>query len=381
MSLITDISFVSRLNPYLKGLKHTGAYNYAARCPFCGDSKKNSVKRRGGFFRGKEETSGMLLFACFNCGVSTTLGKVIQHVSSDLYNEYRLEKYREEEPEHEIELDEKDVDFDIFKTSSRKLEIVYDAALDDLTRLDKLSSNHPAVQYVVNRMIPKNVWYLFYYAPKFMTWTNTLVKKFELREKDYPRLIIPFFNEHGKMFAFAARAFGTETPKYYTIKLDENEEKIYGRERLDYAKPILVVEGQIDSVLLPNCISVSGSSFDTDYIRGIITNCILCPDNEPRNPQIVQLYKKYIAAGYKICMLPDSFKYKDINEAIQGGMTQSEIVQVINTNSYQGLTAEIKFAEWNKCQNKQQNSFSSQKSLNKVNQINNLEALKAQFSY
>ena len=30
-----------------------------------------------------------------------------------------------------------------------------------------------------------------------------------------------FFTEEGKVFAFQARAFGNKTPKYYTIKLDE----------------------------------------------------------------------------------------------------------------------------------------------------------------
>lgn len=366
MSLITDIQFISRLGLYIKGLKHAGGYKYACRCPFCGDSKKNQTKKRGGFFRGKGETSDIMLFSCFNCGVGTTLEKVIQHVSLDLYDEYRLAKYRETvQIEESDESDESEVSLDFFKTSSRKLEIVYDAALDDLFRLDKLSSNHPAVQYIANRKIPNKLRHLFYFAPNFMTWTNTLVKKFEMREKDYPRLIIPYFNQHGRMFAFAARAFGKEEPKYYTIKLDENEEKIYGRERLNYSKPIIVVEGQIDSILLPNAIAVSGSSFDTEYIRGIATNCTLVPDNEPRNPQITAQYLKYIKAGYKVCMLPESFKYKDINEAVIGGMTSDEIIEVINDNSYQGLAAEIKFAEWNKCN--QPNKFKPKEDLIDLN--------------
>lgn len=347
MSLSIDIQFVSRLSPYLKFFKHKGGYKWNCRCPLCGDSKLNKVKARGWFIRGKKDTSDMLLYSCFNCGASTTLGKIIQHLSVELYNEYRFSLYRENEPEEEIV---KEVNFDIFKTSSRKVEITYDAALDGIQRLDTLSPNHPAVQYVNSRKIPKDKWHLFYFAPKFMGWTNTLIPgKFELRTKDYPRLIIPSFNEHGKMFGFAARAFGDETPKYYNVKLDEDEEKIYGRERLDYSKPIIVVEGQVDSILLPNAIAVAGSSFDTPYVRGIKCNCTLVPDNEPRNPQIVALYRKYIAADYKICILPESFLFKDINEAVIGGMTPDEIVKVINDNTYQGLSAEMRFTTWNKC--------------------------------
>lgn len=350
MSLSIDTQFVTRLSPYLKSFKHKGGYKWNCRCPLCGDSKLNKIKARGWFLRGKKDTSDMLLYNCFNCGASTTLGKIIQHISTELYDEYRFAVYRENIPEIETESEEIEVDLNIFKISSKKIEITYDAALDDLFRLDKLSINHPAVKYVLDRKIPKEVWHLFYFAPKFMTWTNTLIKdKFQMRTPDYPRLIIPFLNQHGKMFGFAARAFGAETPKYYTIKLDENEEKIYGRERLNYSKQILVVEGQVDSLLLDNCISVSGSSFITNYTLGIITNCTLVYDREPRNPEIVRQIKKSIDAGFKVCLLPETFPGKDINEAIIAGLTKEEITKMIEDNSYQGLAAEIKFADWNMC--------------------------------
>ncbi len=374
MSLSIDIAFVTRLRPYLKLFKHVGGYNYACRCPFCGDSKKSASKRRGGFFRGKDDTSDMLLFACFNCGVSTTIGKVIQHCSVDLYDEYKFAQYRENAPIDDD--DEVEVSLDIFKASSRKLNTTYDAALDDIFCLDVLSENHPAVKYIASRAIPRDKWHLFYFAPKFMTWTNTLVpNKFEMRTADYPRLIIPSFNEHGKMFGFAARAFGDETPKYYNVKLDEDEEKIYGRERLDYAKPVIIVEGQLDSICIPNTIAVAGSSFDTPFVRGIKTNCVLVYDREPRNNELVKNIKKTIDAGYRVCLLPETFPGKDINEAIIAGMTQQEIVKIINDNTFVGIDAQIKFAQWNKCD--QQKSKRTYFDKNNINEINTLNALKA----
>ena len=260
--------------------------------------------------------------------------------------------------------------------SSKELDLTYDAALDNILRLDTLSENHPAVLYLKSRKIPQNLWHLFYFAPKFMAWTNTLVPgKFEIRDKDYPRLIIPSFNEHGKMFGYAGRAFGDETPKYFNVKLDEDEEKVYGRERLDYSQPIYVVEGQVDSMLIDNAIAVAGSSFDTPYVQGIKTNCTLVPDCEPRNPQIVAQYRKYIAAGYKVCMLPESFVYKDINEAVIGNMTPKEIIDLINANSYQGLSAEIKFASWSKCSEPKRPVLVQ----NNTNRINTLGSIKLNF--
>lgn len=349
MSLSIDVQFAPRMGPYLKGFKHTGGYTWTMRCPFCGDSKKNKVKRRAGFFRGKDETSDMLLFSCFNCSTSTTLSNVIKQFAPDIYDEYRFSIYRETNPVEDHD-DEVQIDYNFFKLSSKTIELAYDDALDNIHRLDKLSLNHPAVQYIAKRAIPKDLWYLFYFAPKFMTWTNTLLPgKFELRTADYPRLIIPFFNEHGRMFAFAARAFGDETPKYYTIKMVESEEKIYGRERLDYSKPILAVEGQADSLFLKNAIAVSGSSFDTPFIQGIKTNCTIIFDNEPRNKQIVKQIEHIIDAGFNICLLPTSFPGKDINEAILNGLSSDDIMNVITEHSYNGLHAKIEFLKWKCC--------------------------------
>lgn len=359
MSLIIDIQYVARLGPFLQKFRHTGGYNWACRCPLCGDSKKRKNLTRGGFFRGKDKTSDMILYGCFNCSASTTLASIIEHCSPELLKEYRFAAFKEANPDFNEsgnpDEDDKEQNLDLFKTIhvkvESKIELGVDDALDTIKRVDLLPDTHPAKQYVINRDIPEHLWNLFYFAPKFKRFTNSLITKFDeasLAKTDYPRLIIPFFNEHGRMFAFAARAFGDEQPKYFTIKIDENEEKIYGRERLDYRQHIYVVEGQIDSMLLPNCISVSGSSFDMPFIQGIATNCTLVPDNEPRNAQIVQQYRKYIQAGYRVCMLPETFKFKDINEAIQGGMSVEAILKIIDDNSFTGLFAQMRFASWQK---------------------------------
>ena len=65
----------------------------------------------------------------------------------------------------------------------------------------------------------------------------------------------------GEVFAYQGRAFGSEQPKYITIKLDDNADKIYGLDRVDKTKTIFVVEGPIDSMFLDNCIAVAGADF------------------------------------------------------------------------------------------------------------------------
>ena len=69
-------------------------------------------------------------------------------------------------------------------------------------------------------------------------------------------MLIPFRNEKGEIFAYQGRAFGNEQPKYMTIKLDQDADKIYGLDRVNNNEQIYVVEGPIDSMFLDNCLSL-----------------------------------------------------------------------------------------------------------------------------
>ena len=202
----------------------------------------------------------------------------------------------------------------------------------------------------LDRKIPEDKLGLLYFAPRFKKFVNSFQPKFEEPiQGEHPRMIIPYFNKHGKCFAIGARAYGDETPKYYTIKVGDDVEKIYGLDRVDYGQRVYVVEGPIDSLFLPNAIAVSGSSFDTPTIRRLLANATIVMDNEPRNKEIVKQLEKYIELGYSVCMFPDTVAQKDINEMIlHGGMSPEEIIELINTNTYTGMEAKLNFSRWRK---------------------------------
>jgi hypothetical protein len=227
--------------------------------------------------------------------------------------------------------------------------ILYDSILDNIQRIDKLDLEHPAKQYVVNRKIPSDKWDLLYFAAKFKTWSNSIKYQFTNTENDTPRLVIPFFNEDGKCFMYQGRAFGKEQPKYITIRLDEKEEKIFGVDRLDYSKRIYVVEGPIDSIFVPNSIAIGGAGFDTPFTQGIKTNATLIMDNEPRSKEICKFIEKLINEDYSVCLWPDTVQEKDVNEMIMAGKSIDQIMQTINTNTFQGMEAKLKFTQWRKC--------------------------------
>lgn len=338
--LYIDSKYLNILGSQLRNFKKKKDYEWNFSCPVCGDSAKNRLKARGYAYRKQD----CIVVHCHNCGYSSRFSSFLKRTNQNLYDEYVMERYKESTDKSQIS--EKDVANLVLQPEIHELR---DDILSPLKRLSDLDESHPAVRYVINRKIPKDFWKLLYFAPKFKKYTNTVTPKFEEPiVGEHPRMIIPFFTEHGKCFAFQARAYGDEQPKYFTIKVDETLEKIYGLERVDYSKRILVVEGPIDSLFLPNAIAVSGSSFDTPTIQKLLTNATLVMDNEPRNKEIVRQLEKYIDAGYTVCMFPDNVPYKDINEMILGGMTQSEIVDLINNNTFSGVEAKLKFATWRK---------------------------------
>ena len=159
---------------------------------------------------------------------------------------------------------------------------------------------------------------------------------------DHPRLLIPFRDEQGEIFAYQGRAFGDETPKYITIKLKDRD-KIFGLDKVDKSKHFYVVEGPLDSLFIDNCLAVGGSDFDR--LEGDFTVIF---DNEPRNKEINKQIEKTINQGKSVCLWPDNMKWKDINDMIIAGYSKEQIQEIITDNTFSGAAAQLRFAEWRK---------------------------------
>lgn len=338
--LFIDSKYASMLNTYLRNFKQKKDYLWNFSCPICGDSSSNKQKARGYIYRKKND----LFVKCHNCGYGSNIGNFIKQVSTPLYDEYTLERYKTGANKHNSH--KKPDDFDIFKQETPI--ILKDSFLDEVTCITELPNDHPVIEYVKSRKIPENKFSNLFVTAGFKRLTNKFTFKFTDEENDHPRLIIPFMDQHGKVFAFQGRAFGDEQPKYYTIKL-EDRDKIYGLDRVDWAKPIYVVEGPIDSLFLDNCLAVAGSSIGMETIENIKSNCTIVLDNEPRNKEICKILEGYIKNDFKVCLWPDTIEQKDINEMVQAGLSSSKIKSIIEENSYQGLAAVAAFTGWKKC--------------------------------
>ena len=316
----------SQLGQFKK--KDNNLFNF--RCPYCGDSQRNRTKARGYVF----QIENSLIYKCHNCGVGTTVPKLIKYIDEELYHEVCTEAYRTEVPKKS----------DVLTSDTKKMLKSAPVKIRGIKKVSQLAHDHPVKKFVISRKIPSDKHYLLYFAPKFYKFVNTLIEnKFPSLNGDHPRLVIPFYNEKNELIALQGRAFGNEVPKYITIKVKDSADKIYGTERVNWNQRVFVVEGPIDSLFLFNSIATAQSD-----LRVYKDNVVLIPDNEPRNAEVIKQIQKYINENFDVVIWPPNIKEKDINEMILSGKTEREVKDTIVQNTYNGLLARTKLSQWKK---------------------------------
>ena len=171
--------------------------------------------------------------------------------------------------------------------------------------------------------------------------------KFEDIETDEPRLILPFLDKDKNLFGFQGRSFKKDGIRYITIILNEDQPKIFGIDTMDPSKDIYVVEGPIDSLFLPNSLAMIGLNTDKKLPKNI-KKFVYVLDNEPRNKEVLNYYDSVIQNGQSVVIWPDFIKKKDINDMIIDDINITEILNIINNNTFQNMEAKIRFIKWKK---------------------------------
>ena len=332
MSSYIDLKFINDLSGRLSQFKKKTDYLFNFRCPHCGDSQKSKTKARAYLYRVKND----MFFKCHNCGQGQNLANFIKFVDPKLYEQYLLERYKKSAPA----TPKPKFDFKPTKFTNQ-------TPIDDLKSIKDLPEDHPARLYCVNRKIPEKYFDKLFLSDKFMTLVNEVKPNTYKITKDHPRLIIPFYDTTGKVFAFQGRAFGKEQPKYLTIKLDENKQKVYGLDKINFQKPIYITEGPIDSLFIDNCLAAGGADL---FLKNKIPNenITYIFDNEPRNKEIVKRMYKVIEQDFNVVIWPEDLQLKDVNDMIMSGLTKFELQDIISNNTYSKLSALTKLNYWKK---------------------------------
>jgi len=334
MSSYIDLKFVNAISYKLDKFSKKGDYLFNFRCPHCGDSKKSKTKARAYVYRVKND----MFFKCHNCSMGQNLANLIKFLDPKLHDQYILERYK-----GSAQATQKPK-FDFKPPEFKKVSI-----LDGLKKISELDQKHPARLYVSKRKIPEKYFDILYLTEKFMTLVNKVKPNtFKDVTKDYPRLIIPFYNLQGEVFAFQGRAFGNEQPKYLTVKINEETQKVYGLERINFQLPVSIVEGPIDSLFVDNCLAAGGADL---FLKNKIPNeqVTYIFDNEPRNKEIVNRMYDVVEKDFNIVIWPEEIQSKDVNEMIMKGMTTAELSAIISTNTFSKLEALTKLNLYKKC--------------------------------
>lgn len=325
-------------------VKNNSPFHATGRCPICGDSAKSKTLCR---FHVREY-SGACFVSCFNCGYSNHISEYMKVHEPSFHSEFVFEKYRITGDLNApvIIAPKAVVDDSVLIPTMLPFEEVFTL---DLPLVSDLPENDPVRLYVASRKLPD---YPFQYAEKFYDFSsqfNEQLAEVARGKRDEPRLVIPFFDRKGSVFAFQGRDLsGKSQQKYITITVNPKTPKIFGIDKCNFKAPIKIVEGPIDSLFLKNCLASVNASLVAcaTKLLGVVKkeSLTLVFDNEPRNAQIVKMYNEAITLGFNVVVWPTSPERKeDINDLAKRGLDPEKIIE---TNTYSGLMAQIQFNRW-----------------------------------
>lgn len=315
------------------------------RCPYCGDSQRNLYKARGYHFA----VDNSFIYKCHNCGKSTSSVNFIKDNFPMIHKQYVKEWLQESgkgkrksqrmPPSSAFKFKPKVDKQDTLYKSRENLKMVCHGAEDKVISKEYLEKRGIPADKIKELFFVENAQSLSYLDTKY---------KDRVLGND-PRIVIPFLGENGELTGISGRAINDSPLRYLTMRFIDDVPLIYNLNNVDTSKTIYVTEGPIDSLFLPNSIAVGGSDFKKIDSR-LKENAILVYDNEPRNLEIIKKIDGVIDDGWKVCIWNDKriTEFKDINDMIMGGLSQNEIVEIINSCTYVGLSAKLKLTEYKK---------------------------------
>lgn len=337
MSLYVDIKYLRLVSHRLVNFKQKSDNVFNCRCPLCGDSQTKKNKARGYFYPIKNS----LQYKCHNCGASLMFNTFLKQIDDNQYADYVLETFGERPKRSNTQ-----VKLEYSKPMDELVEKSSESLLDQLLpRLNKLPADNEAVEFCRKRSIPEDAFEFLYYVDDIRKIEQLSDKYKDKLKTNEPRLVLPFYDHKLQLSGVTCRALRGESLRYLTIKIKENVPLIFGMDRVNMKKPILVVEGPIDSLFLPNCIAVGGTAFGKVHELGLPDVTIIF-DNQPRNKELVKLMTTVIKANAKVVIWPQKYQQKDINDMVLDGL---DVRKIVRQNTFQGLEAQLKFTGWKRC--------------------------------
>ena len=339
--------YLSLVMSHLEQSKWKNENTLNHRCNYCGDSQKNKYKARGFHFLVEQS----FVYKCHNCGKSTSSQNFLKDhfptVHKEFVKELMKEKYGKTVENRRMP------SANAFKFTPKKELLNKNSkdvmSIENLKFICKPCSEvSVAREYLEKRNIPKHHYENLWYIDKPQSLSH-LSKKYKDRVLgNDPRILLPFTKD-GELIGLSGRAINDSPLRYLTMRFRDDLPLIFNLDNVDTTKTIYVTEGPIDSLFLPNSISVGGSDFKK-IDKNLKTNSVIIYDNEPRNTEILKKLEEVIDLGYSVCLWDDKRvqDLKDINEMVLSGLTKEEVKDIIDKSTFNGLSAKLKFKEYKK---------------------------------
>lgn len=242
---------------------------YRVKCNVCGDSKTRKHIKRGYILKDKDPWQ----YYCHNCGYSNTIMNWFKEYFPTEFRQYIKEVQKCTKVEKKIDNSkylEKIKEYKFVQQQKEKANMSYFVPI--LKGSGKIFEI--AKKVCVDRLIPENVWNSWYVAI----------------DGDYKnRMIIPFYNNKNKIYYYQGRAlYSSMIPKYLSKSGDSNN-TIYHYYTVDKEKPVIVLEGLIDSEFVENSVAMTGLKVTDEKLKDFPNKYFLLDDDEAGREKSLEL--------------------------------------------------------------------------------------------
>ncbi|CAM0051066.1 DNA primase [Vibrio phage D485] len=354
MQILIDIQYAKMLQHrlLLPKVHSNRPFKINARCPVCGDSKKNKYKTRFWINEVKTKAGEVhLRCSCWNCDLNVSLFQFLKDHEPSLFSQYRVDLFKERNSRERKERPPEPVKENAANAAPVVVEKEQEEQL--FHNITALKEGHVLHKYLDSRKIPHDKWHLLGFTRGWSQMAKTLrpdLYEGEIRQ-DHPRLVIPIYNKDGLVAVQGRALTNKHAQRYMTIKIDDDFNKIYGTERINEDDDVIFVEGPIDSLFLYNCCAIVGGQVSPQNAP-YAGHRIWALDNEARHPDVVKRMQSLIKAGERVVIwdkLPPVIAgKKDINDFVKAGVNAEFIQQYIYDNAVSGLIATNRLNRWKK---------------------------------
>lgn len=280
-----------------------GGSSESITCPNCFDGK--SKNKRGRFYdNGK-------FFKCWNCRAYMDRITYDKKMGIDVFQHA-----------WNIKPSFGSIDNNIVKPI---ISIVENNILPDSVINEIKYKNDILFDFFISRDLPKETWSNFGYIDNFYR----VQKKYnddEYKEKVFDkRIVIIYKNKQGKIAGLNGRSINKDETscKYLKFKTKYNYHYIFNLDRVDKSKPVIITEGEIDSMFFDNAIAIGGTNNYNKDILNSITDRIYLLDNDKAGKEINEIILRntnYKVFSWKLLQKYASIEYlnvKDVNDFVQ----------------------------------------------------------------